>query len=193
MRITPRQLRQLIREELLSEANVVGSKDPARAQLEKLNKYIGPNVTVDPASTVAGSSIGINWKKEDTSSVVGESDIANSVVGERGNRYEQSEKTQITETNLRKIIREAVRHTQNRFTDSEHRLASRLVDRLNGAVYDIAIERIKRDGHFLTPEEANEFFHAMFDEMGMMKHFDSLEDLRAAHSEFTDILMQRDD
>lgn len=82
MRITSRQLRQLIREELLSEANVVVSKDPARAQLEKLNKYVGPNVTVDPASTVAGSSIGSNLKKEDTTSVVGESDIANSYVDE---------------------------------------------------------------------------------------------------------------
>jgi len=97
----------------------------------------------------------------------------------------------ITSRHLRQLIREAVEHTQNRFTDREHRLAARLVDRLNDAVYDIANERIKRDGHFLTPEEANEFFHALFDEMGMMKHFDSLEDLRAAHSEFTDILMQR--
>jgi hypothetical protein len=94
MRITSRQLRRLIREELLREANVVGSKDPARAQLEKLNKYIGPNVTVDPASTVAGSSIGINWMKEDTSSVVGESDIANSVVGDNS----KIENSQVEET-----------------------------------------------------------------------------------------------
>ena len=97
----------------------------------------------------------------------------------------------ITESQLRQIIREAIRHTQNRFTDREHRLAARLVDRLNDAVYDIANERIKRDGHFLTPEEAEEYFQDQFIKQGMGDHFDSLATLRAAHSEFTDILMQR--
>ena len=80
---------------------------------------------------------------------------------------------------------------QNRFTDREHRLAARLVDRLNDAVYDIANERIKRDGHFLTPEEAEEYFQDQFIKQGMGDHFDSLATLRAAHSEFTDILMRR--
>lgn len=96
-----------------------------------------------------------------------------------------------TEARLRQIIREAVRHAQNRFTDKEHRLAARLVDRLNDAVYDIANERIKRDGHFLTPEEAEEYFQDQIIKQGMGDHFDSLATLRAAHSEFTDILMRR--
>lgn len=97
----------------------------------------------------------------------------------------------ITEAQLRTIIREAVRHAQNRFTNREHRLAARLVDRLNDAVYDIANERIKRDGHFLTPEEAETHFQDQFVKQGMGDHFSSLETLRAAHSEFTDILMRR--
>ena len=80
---------------------------------------------------------------------------------------------------------------QNRFTDREHRLAARLIDDLNDAVYNIANERIKRDGHFLTPEEAEEYFQDQFIKQGMGDHFDSLATLRAAHSEFTDILMRR--
>ena len=79
---------------------------------------------------------------------------------------------------------------QNRFTDKEHRLAARLVDRLNDAVYDIANKRIKRDGHFLTPGEAEEYFQTLFGALPPGP-FKSLDDLRAAHSEFTDILMQR--
>ena len=79
---------------------------------------------------------------------------------------------------------------QNRFTDAQHRLAARLVDRLNDAVYDIANKRIKQDGHFLTRDEAEEYFQTLFDALPPGP-FKSLEELRAAHSEFTDILMRR--
>lgn len=88
------------------------------------------------------------------------------------------------------MIREAAEEHAPRFTPKQHRLASRLIDQLNDAAMDIAIDRVKRDDHFLTPEEANVLFRVLFDEMGMGKHFDTLEDLRAAHSEFLDILMR---
>lgn len=87
-------------------------------------------------------------------------------------------------------IQGAQLRNMNRFTDREHRDAARLVDRLNDAVYDIANKRIKQDGHFLTRDEAEEYFQALFDALPPGP-FASLEDLRAAHSEFTDILMQR--
>ena len=96
----------------------------------------------------------------------------------------------INEARLRQIIREAIRHTQNRFTDKEHRDAARLIDDLNDAVYDIANKRITKDGHFLTPDEAEAHFQDQFIKQGMGDHFSSLETLRAAHSEFTDILMR---
>jgi len=99
----------------------------------------------------------------------------------------------ITEVQLRRIVRESLAESQqNRFTDKEHRLAARLVDRLNDAVYDIANKRIKQDGHFLTRDEAEEYFQTLFDALPPGP-FPTLEDLRAAHSEFTDILMQRAD
>jgi len=96
----------------------------------------------------------------------------------------------ITEAQLRRIIREELEEHAPRFTSKQHRLASHLIDQLNDAAMDIAIDRVKRDDHFLTPEEANVLFHVLFDEMGMGKHFDTLEDLRAAHSESLDILMR---
>jgi hypothetical protein len=97
----------------------------------------------------------------------------------------------ITENQLRRIIRESLEESQqNRFTDKEHRLAARLIDRLNDAIYDIANERVKQDGHFLTRDEAEEYFQTLFDAMPSGP-FKSLEELRAAHSEFTDVLMRR--
>lgn len=96
----------------------------------------------------------------------------------------------ITEGQLRRVIREELEEHAPRFTPEQHRLASRLIDQLNDAAMDIAIDRVKRDDHFLTPEEANELFRVLFDEMGMGRHFATLEDLRAAHSEFLDILMR---
>lgn len=96
----------------------------------------------------------------------------------------------ITEGQLISLIREVLEEHAHRFTPEQHRLASRLIDQLNDAAMDIAIDRVKRDNHFLTPEEANELFHVLFDQMGMGKHFDTLEDLRAAHTESLDILMR---
>lgn len=96
----------------------------------------------------------------------------------------------ITESQLRRIIREEIEEHAPRFTPKQHRLASHLIDQLNDAAMDIAIDRVKRDNHFLTPDEANELFHVLFDEMGMGQHFATLEALRAAHSEFLDILMR---
>ena len=88
------------------------------------------------------------------------------------------------------LTNESAGQMQQRFTDREHRLAARLVDRLNDAVYDIANKRIKQDGHFLTRDEAEEYFQTLFDALPPGP-FKSLEDLRAAHSEFTDVLMRR--
>ena len=97
----------------------------------------------------------------------------------------------LVESPLRRMVRESSEESQqNRFTDKEHRLAARLVDRLNDAVYDIANARIKKDGHFLTRDEAEEYFQTLFRALPPGP-FKSLEDLRAAHSEFTDILMRR--
>jgi hypothetical protein len=96
----------------------------------------------------------------------------------------------ITEGQLRRIIMEEIEENAPRFAPTQHRLASHLIDQLNDAAMDIAIDRVKRDNHFLTPEEADALFHVLFDEMGMGQHFDTLEDLRAAHSEFLDILMR---
>ena len=96
----------------------------------------------------------------------------------------------ITQGQLKRMVREAVTQAQNRFSDKEHRLAARLVDRLNDAIYDIANKRMKQDGHFLTRDEAEEYFQTLFDALPPGP-FKSLEDLRAAHSEFTDILMRR--
>ena len=96
----------------------------------------------------------------------------------------------ITEGQLRKVIREEIDDQAPRFTPKQHRLASRLIDQLNDAAMDLAIDRVKRDNHFLTPDEANVLFNVLFDEMGMGRHFATLEALRAAHSESLDILMR---
>jgi len=96
----------------------------------------------------------------------------------------------MSEGNLGQLTNESAGQMQQRFTDREHRLAARLVDRLNDAVYDIANKRIKQDGHFLTRDEAEEYFQTLFDALPPGP-FESLEDLRAAHREFTDILMRR--
>lgn len=97
---------------------------------------------------------------------------------------------QIDDGEEAQLTNESAGQMQQRFTDAQHRLAARLVDRLNDAVYDIANKRIKQDGHFLTREEAEEYFQTLFDALPPGP-FESLEDLRAAHSEFTDILMRR--
>lgn len=73
MRITERQLRRIIKEELLSEA------DLKQWSISKDRPKIGKYAVIDPASTVGNSTIGIDNENDDTE-VQGDSNVINSIV-----------------------------------------------------------------------------------------------------------------
>lgn len=206
MRITGSQLRRIIRESLADEfrAQLLARKkhydDLARQPLlykegdtvrPKEKPWVGTARGI-PVIIEPGTSLSVLALLSPTDGKFGLLEPATLQVPETAVRMMRlSEDTlDVSPEDTIRIQGAQLRNTY-RFTDAQHRRAARLVDDLNDAVYDIANKRITKDGHFLTPEEAEEHFQDQFIKQGMGDHFDSLADLRAAHSEFTDILMRR--